>query len=1697
MPGSHALRIATVPALITLATFIRGPAISGPSTGDGQPAIDRLSAITGPSTGNERSAITGPSMDDEEPVHSGQSAIGRLSVMDEHPIINEFMASNATTLADEDGDYSDWIELYNPTDQAVDLDGWSLTDRESDPHQWTFPEITLAAEDYLIVFASGKDRKPGSHVWNSVIRQGDGYRYLPGVQPVPDDWNQPDFDDSAWSQGSGSLGYDQDDNGVDIQTTVDAGVISVYARIPFTVSDPDEVLEAVLDIDYDDGFVAYVNGQEIARNLMGSGRPSFDTFASGLHEAVIHQGGTPERYPLTAPEALLQTGRNVLAIQVHNANDTSSDLTLIPFFSLKTVSPSLNHRGTAPEIARLEVREVHTNFRLNRDGEYLALVDPSGQPASAFAPYPEQRPDVSYGPLGEGFAFFDTPTPGTANASGSGASNPTDPPTFSAEHGLYDNPFSLFLFPETPGSVLRYTLDGSQPTANTDMIYAKPIPIHQTTVVRAAAFGGPSERSPTVTRTYVFPRDVIRQSPTGRAPPGWPSTWGSNAVDYGMDPEIVNGREDEIVAALMEVPSFSIAMEIDSLFHPVQGIYSNALEYGRDWERPASIELIYPPGFSHPAPDSGPAVLHGPRSGFQINAGVRIRGGYSRSDHNPKHAFRLFFRSEYGPSKLDYPLFGDEGVDSFDKVDLRTSQNYSWSMQGDPRNTLLRDVFSRDTQRDMGVPYTRSRYYHLYLNGQYWGLFQTQERSDHWHGASYLGGDAFQYDVVKSAGLDGSYAMEITAGRVDAWRTLYERANLLAAAPTEIQRDSLYMRLQGRHPNGTRNPNELVLLDPDNLIQYMLVIFWTGNTDSPITPFNGTNNFFGYRDRTGDRGFAWFAHDNEHTLFPESPFGNYHDRTGPFPAGAQFRFSNPQWIHQQLMGSREYRLRFADLAHRHLTGSGVLTEGPSVKRWNARAVEVEPAIIAESARWGDAKRNEPLTKSDWQREVNRVPERVIPPRTQVILDQLKRTRRYARGNPGEGLINAPLYPAIDAPTFREPGGSVPAGFALGMQTPAIGTIFYTLDGTDPRSIGGDVAGSAMVWDGTPVPLSGHTRVRARVRVDDGGSEATWSALAEVDYLVNVDSPRSAGLVLSEIHYHPGEPDESERRAGVEDPDDFEFIELHNPSTVSVSLAGMSFMDGIVFTFGDQTLGPGERAVVVRDRAAFRLRYGDEPRVAGAFASGGLSNDGERLMLTDRDGQVLARVEYDDAGGWPSRADGRGSSLVLVEGLAGGSFGGEGESFSRPEAWRASIELGGTPGTAGRTEFRDVIVNEVLAHSDPPELDAVELHNTTTAPIDMGGWRLSDGPGPNFFTIPEGTTLEAGEYLTFDENDFNAPDGNGFAFSSSRGDEVWLVATDDTGRPTLFADHVAFGATRTGETVGLPGDAGIDFVPLAEPTLGNPNSAPRVGAVVLREIMYHPPGNNPNLEYLTLLNAGSASERLDSWTLRQGIDFAFPDGLELAPGDSLLVLGFDPDTEPEKAAAFRQAYDFSDAVPLVGGWEGRLANEGETIELNRPDAPPPNEPDFTPETLEERVTYDDDAPWPQAADGQGSSLFRIHVTAFGNDPAYWQAAGRPFIDPVVPPVAPEVPASGYALSPLFPNPTRDRTQSMLTVGTTQQVRITLYDILGRRVHRILDDTVASGTIRQITIDGAGLASGVYLVRVTGGTFSVVQPITFVR
>jgi hypothetical protein len=570
--------------------------------------------------------------------------------------------------------------------------------------------------------------------------------------------------------------------------------------------------------------------------------------------------------------------------------------------------------------------------------------------------------------------------------------------SLSQHRGLYEQPFDLVI--ESSSGELLLTFDGSDPRdSGTVTVEASPLTLRidprdelgghtaPAVVLRASARNDQGLVSVPQTHTYLFPGMAAELSPHDERPgEAWPrpyetnSEQGAQAIDYGLDPSVT---EDPDYAALIEpalraLPTLSLVLPLEHLFDEDEGIYMNALEHGREWERPTSIELLDPSGGAET---------------FQADAGLRIRGGWSRHSNCPKHALRLHFRSEYGSESLDYALFGDEGADRFETLDLRTAQNYSWSFKttAGQENTFLRDVFSRDAQRDMGAPYTRSRFYHLYINGVYWGLYQSQERAEASYASTYLGGDKDAWDVVKVNGDDPrGRVIEATDGDLDTWREIWD---LIEQGMDEPER---FEQVEA-------------LVDLANLADYMLVIFYAGNFDAPTGAFTnnqGANNFFALFNREDPGpGFRFFAHDSEHSLHPLawSPgVGLTEDRVNLGTRTDSYRMNvndfedfHPQWLHHRLTDSADYRELFDERVRLHLLDEGALSTQANRARIEVRAAEIELAIVAESARWGDSKVSQARTRDDdWQPAVDRLLQDWVPYRNAIVLEQLEQAGLY-------------------------------------------------------------------------------------------------------------------------------------------------------------------------------------------------------------------------------------------------------------------------------------------------------------------------------------------------------------------------------------------------------------------------------------------------------------------------------------------------------------------------------------------------------------------------------------------------------------------------------------------------------------------------------------------------------------------------------
>jgi hypothetical protein len=582
---------------------------------------------------------------------------------------------------------------------------------------------------------------------------------------------------------------------------------------------------------------------------------------------------------------------------------------------------------------------------------------------------------------------------------------------------------------------------------------------------------------------------------------------------------------------------------------------------------------------------------------------------------------------------------------------------------------------------------------------------------------------------------------------------------------------------------------------------------------------------------------------------------------------------------------------------------------------------------------------------------------------------------------------------LSKPTFSLSGGIVAANSVVDITSPANSSIYYTLDGSDPRLPGGGISGDAILYTGS-ITITGTTVFTARTfnqnwnaGINDfaPGNE-TWSGPIVQAYSIESPPP----IRVTEVNYHPQDPTNGELSSDptLED-DSFEFIEISNVGDDAVNLLGSEFTQGITFQFDSLVLQPGETVLIVANEAAFEIRYGNSLPVVGEY-TGTLSNNSERVTFLDSVGTVIHSFEYDDNNGWPERADGNGSTLEVID---------TENSYNEYQNWRASANVDGSPGVVSPGYAGDIVINEVLSHTDIPLSDSVELLNTTAAPINIGNWYLSDSNSNLFkYQIPEDTIIGDGEYLVFDEDDFNVSmgvDPNDFALNGAHGDGLTLTEFDPNVGIVRFVDEVVFDAQANAESwARSPDGTGVLYPALAS-TLGNSNGAPRIGPVVISEIMYNPPepnngGSADALEFVELYNTDNADVPLTDWRIRGGIDFDFAPGSMFTADSYLVLVSFDPAdvANAQLLADFQAAYAIDGSVTLVGPYTGKLDNGGESVRLQRPDAPPLDEPTFIPRLLEDRAIYDDGDAWPQLADGNGDALARVFPTSIGDYAASW-------------------------------------------------------------------------------------------------------------
>ncbi|HEX5222189.1 MAG TPA: lamin tail domain-containing protein [Verrucomicrobiae bacterium] len=1206
---------------------------------------------------------------------------------------------------------------------------------------------------------------------------------------------------------------------------------------------------------------------------------------------------------------------------------------------------------------------LHTNFKLSKSANgFLALVYSNGvNIVSAFTNLPVQYDDVSYGRDSIDLSvmgYFTNATPATANATlGLGFAPEVQ---FSRPSGTFQFSFPLTLSAGSSNTVIRYFLVTNAASAaladvpnDASPIYTGPLSINSSVQVRARAYpSGPNLfPGPLASKTYV--------------------QINSGAAAFVSDVPIV-------------------------LLHNFSGGTPPATV------DQSAVMMVFGTSFGRAS------MLNPPDTIARI--GLNIRG--SSTQGLPKKSFAVEAWDEFNddlkipildlPAESDWVLYAPN---SFDKSLIHNPLMHELSRQIGRYSPRVRMVEVFTSFGAGAVNYTSPQV------GNYNGIYVLEEK---------IKADANRVEIAdldpedtNAPAITGGYIMKVDRADADE-RTLNAGGLTMVYVEPQMKDYAAYpgRAMQESYLAGYFNSFNSALNGPN----------WT----NPVTGYAAWIDVDSWVDHhilnvvalSSDalRLSAYFFKDRNKKI-EMGPLWDFDRALGTGVDGDWRAWSPLAWMGTNPTGGSgiDYGTDFFN--------SGTVFSNP----WYRRLAQ-DPDFWQK---WID--RYQSLRKEEFStNSLFALVDRLVSP---LSLAQPREQSRWLESTPRSGNLTAPIgYPDrsylytfpgnyqgeiafqkkwladrlnfmdtnfLDPAFLSRTGGLVSVGQTLTI-TPAAKAntrLLYTLNGTDPRLPGGAISPAALSNNG-PVTLQITNNIRVFARswnpthqnLTGAGRppiSSPWSGKSVETFYVTTPPLR-----ITEIMYNPRPPP----AGNTNDSDNFEFIELKNISATSLNLQGFRLSGGIDFAFSSLTLTGNQSVVVVRNLAAFQSRYGTPNLVAGVYTNN-LGNSGDHLVLQGPLLEPILDFEFSDS--WYPTTDAEGFSLVLINPNA------PTDTWELKESWQPSSALNGSPGVANPAppNIPRVVITEVLTHTDPPLLDTVELFNPTAGFVNLGGWFLTDDPHqPKKYRITAGTLIGPNSYLTFNADQFDAG-AQGFAFSST-GDQVYLFSGDASTNLTGYAHGFDFGAAPNSISFGryVNSQGAEQFVLQRQTTLGANNAYPQVGPVVMTEVMYHPPdlagGVDDVLnEFIELQNVASTNVPLyhlaaptHTWRLGGGVDFNFPTNLVLAPGEKVLVVGFDPAIYPILRTSFVAKYGVATNVAILGPWIGKLDNGGETVVLEQPDNPnvtPTNV--FVPYYLVEKISYSDVAPWPVNADGLGASLQRIEPTLFGNDPMNWQAA----------------------------------------------------------------------------------------------------------
>ncbi|MCI0500076.1 MAG: lamin tail domain-containing protein [Planctomycetales bacterium] len=1478
------------------------------------------------------------------------------------PVISEFMASNTNTIQDEDQQYSDWIELYNPNTTAVNPKGWHLTDNANDLNQWEFPDVTIGSGQYLLVFASGKDRRdPASELHTNFSLSGSGeylalvepdgstiaytygvypqqfsgisyglgvnggqsttehtlvprastWRYFEGLTSDPsepdDAWRMIGFNDNPsttnWKEGLTPIGYG--DTFIETVITNPSENHSLYLRKEFVISDLSTVDSTKLDLFMDDGCIVWINGTEVTRWGVSAGNKNYND-TTGQDAYVGDADWVPVE--LSLPYSYLVEGTNVIAMHVLNVNAGSSDM--------------------AADADLVATENIIIDLSVINEG-YIMTPSPGLDNGGVIPnPGPAVR-NVTENP----------PRPGDAQnlvitAEVTETFNPIDTVTLH---------YRVMYGSET--TVAMNDLGSGSDALAGDDIYTAVIP---------ASASNPGQ----MVRWYITAQDNQARSSRN---PLFP--YPTNSAEY--------------FGTVIADPSVNTQLPV------IEWFVANVTASETDTGTRGSVYYLgqfYDNIAIHRRGGSTASVYGRVHQKFNFNAGQKFvydpdNPKVSEFNLNHTQSDKAYVRQPLGFEA--YGWCGSPGPESFPMRGQRNGQFHGvFAFIEEPEE----DMLEREGLDPNGALY---KMYSMFTS-------VGEKKTRRWEGTTDLSG--FINNINNTS---GTTLHNHIFDQVDLPRTL----NYLAATVLVHQND---------HPH----KNHYLYRDSDGSGQWFFMPWdhdltwganWVGTSTSdliyadddqiagklsdvkPSHPFIGKedakewnrnwNNLtdallndttvremFLRRLRTVMDDFLKAPGTPTNALFIEKRIDemvalmdpdvalNYAKWANPWPWGSNYSFQDAiNIVKNSYLAVRRNHLFVTHNIDR--VDSYNISGSYSARIPNSQPTN--PNLTFESYDYN------PLSKNQDEEYL-----------------EIKNNESTAIDITGWSLAGGIEHDFVD-------GTVIPAGGSIYV-SPNAGIFFQrtsTPKGGEGRLVQGNYNGHLSSW-GETIQL-----------LDRAG--------AVVDTLSYTGSPTNQQryLRITEIMYHP-----AATPSDTYNEEEYEFVELKNIGATPLVLDNVKFTGGIMYTFAagvNLTLAAGDTMVLVRNAAAFAERYNTAGmHIASGVYTGYLSNSGEAMKLEDETNSTILEFNYKD--GWSVITDRNGFSLTIAD--PSGTL----DSWDEKESWLASSVVNGTPGadeTGHVAAYEAIVINEVMTHTDDLVYgDWIELHNTTGSPISIGGWFLSDDADALMqYEIAADVSIPAYGYIVFTATEHfrNASDpGCHSSFGlSEHGEQVYLCSGSGGQLAGGYCIEQDFGSADNGVTLGrytksAQSGYDIDFVTLVSATKGAVNSAAAVGNVVINEIMYNSPDVDFRAEYIELKNrTGSPINLFDpdnpshTWQFTDGVEYIFPMGTIIPANGYILIVRDDP-------TAFRQRYETPLNIPvgvgILGPYTGKMDNTGEKLELSRPGEPDPITGIFS-YIRADMVNYNDKTPWPVSADGEGNALGRINASAYGNDVINWQAA----------------------------------------------------------------------------------------------------------